>query len=56
MTARKIIRRIFKRAIVLVPMAYFYWPAVATFMATGIYDVLRHHKKDKAFIFKQYFF
>ena len=56
MTARKIIRRIFKRAIILVPMAYFYWPAVATFMATGIYDVLRQHKKDKAFIFKQYFF
>ncbi|MFT5876865.1 MAG: hypothetical protein ACJA2N_001116 [Salibacteraceae bacterium] len=56
MTTKKIIRRVFKRAIVVVPLAYFYWPFVATVFATGIYDVLRQHSKNKAFLFKQYFF
>ncbi|MGB0806618.1 MAG: aspartyl/asparaginyl beta-hydroxylase domain-containing protein, partial [Salibacteraceae bacterium] len=56
MTTRKILRRAFKRAIVLGPIAYFYWPVVAVFFVTGTYDVLRHHTKDKALIFRQYFF
>jgi Aspartyl/Asparaginyl beta-hydroxylase len=56
MTSKKIIRRAIKRGIVLVPLAYFYWPVVAIFFTTGIYDVLRQKTKKKAFLFKQYFF
>ena len=56
MTTKKFIRRVFKRSIIILPIAYFYWPAAAIFFGAGIYDVLRQNKKDKASLFKQYFF
>ena len=56
MTARKFIRRFIKRSIVLVPIAYFNWPLVAIYFATGFYDVMRQKNKDKLFILGQYFY
>ncbi len=47
-------RKVLKRALPLVIVGYFYPPLVIVYLATGVYDVVRH-RRDLAATFHQYF-
>jgi len=55
MTAKKLIKRLTIRILVLGIAAYFYWPLPVLFLVTGFYDVIRQKNKNKALVFRQYF-
>ena len=42
--------------LIILVVAYLYWPIAAMFIFTGCYDVLRQKNKNKRFLFYQYFF
>ena len=48
MTAKKLIKRLTIRIVILGGIAYFYWPVPALFIVTGFYDVIRQKNKSKA--------
>ncbi len=54
-TIHKLIKKISKRAIVLIICFLIYWPLPLLFLITGLYDVLRQNNTDKKFLFYQYF-
>jgi len=47
--------RTFRLALVLAVIALIYWPIVAVFVVTGIYDVARQNYKNKLQLARQYF-
>jgi len=55
MNTKKLIRRLGKRGIILIPMIYFFYPIVIIYLVTGFYDVIRQKNINKTFLFKQYF-
>ncbi len=52
---KKLFRKIGKRIIIALIVAYICWPLVLLYAVTGVYDVLRQKYKDKKFLFYQYF-
>ena len=55
MTNKKLVSRLLKRGVVLAIATYLYWPITVIYILTGLYDVFRQKKKDKSFVFIQYF-
>jgi len=55
MSAKKLIRRLVKRFIVIGIVGYFFWQLPALFIITGVYDCLRQKNKNKGQIFQLYF-
>jgi beta-hydroxylase len=55
MSTKKFLRRIIKRIIPLLILAWVYWPLPAFFLLTGLYDVFRQKNKNKRAVFTQYF-
>jgi len=51
----KIIKKVAKRALALLIIAYIYWPIALLYVITGVYDVARQKSQDKKFLFYQYF-
>lgn len=53
--AKKLIRKLLKRAVVLLIAFILYWPLALLYLITGFYDVARQKSRDKKFLFYQYF-
>ena len=52
---KKIVKKVAKRVIALLIVAYIYWPIALVYVITGVYDVARQKSRDKKFLFYQYF-